>query len=75
MYCAVAGCILHVGGGDMTAKAITVRMRETDKALLEALAYVQSVTQVSILAAGLHLYVESLDPAIRAKVDAALAAK
>lgn len=59
----------------MAAKAITVRMQESDKALLEALAYVQSVTQVSILADGLHLYVESLDPAVRAKVDAALAAK
>ena len=59
----------------MAARAITVRMQVEDKALLEALAYVQSVTQVSILAAGLHLYVESLDPAVRAKVDAALAAK
>ncbi len=59
----------------MAAKAITVRMLERDKALLEALAYVQSVTQVSILAAGLHLYMESLDPMTRAKVDAALAAR
>ena len=59
----------------MANNTISIRLSPADKTLLEALAYVQGAKQVAIVAASLHLYVESLDPAIRARVDAAISAK